>query len=45
MDAPEVDLVVHVEGAGAGAGSRLRAVVEGIDAESNLIARAVPSRR
>jgi ribosomal protein S12 methylthiotransferase len=41
MDAPEVDLVAYVHGARPAAGSRLRVVVEGLDAESNLVTRAV----
>ncbi|MFM7299396.1 MAG: hypothetical protein ACKO4Q_19505 [Planctomycetota bacterium] len=41
MDAPEVDLVTLVTGRKLGVGKRLRVKVEGLDAESNLIAKAV----
>jgi ribosomal protein S12 methylthiotransferase len=41
MDAPEVDLVTLVTGRKLAVGKRLRVRVEGLDAESNLIAKAV----
>jgi ribosomal protein S12 methylthiotransferase len=41
MDAPEVDLVTLVTGRKLGVGKRLRVKVEGLDAESNLVAKAV----
>ncbi|MBM3989127.1 MAG: 30S ribosomal protein S12 methylthiotransferase RimO [Planctomycetes bacterium] len=41
MDAPEVDLVTLVSGRKLAVGKRVRVKVEGLDAESNLIAKAV----
>jgi ribosomal protein S12 methylthiotransferase len=41
MDAPEVDLVARVQGCSAEVGTRLRVRVEGLDAEANLLCRAV----
>jgi ribosomal protein S12 methylthiotransferase len=43
-DAPEVDLIAYVEGCRAQAGERVRVRVEGVDRESNLIARALERR-
>jgi ribosomal protein S12 methylthiotransferase len=41
MDAPEVDLVTIVAGSRAAVGERVRVVVQGLDAELNLLARPV----
>jgi len=41
MDAPEVDLVTLVGGRKLAVGKRVRVKVEGLDAESNLIAKVV----
>jgi len=44
-DAPEVDLVAVVRGSKAGVGDVVRAKVEAIDGESNLVCRAVRAAR
>jgi ribosomal protein S12 methylthiotransferase len=45
MDAPEVDLVAAVQGSRADVGDTVRVRVESIDAESNLVCRAVRGKR
>lgn len=44
MDAPEVDLIAHVRGSRAGVGDVVRARVESLDAECNLVCRAPGTR-
>lgn len=44
MDAPEVDLVAMVRGSRAAPGAIIRAKVEALDAESNLVCREIAAR-
>ncbi len=44
MDAPEVDLVAMVRGSKASPGDIIRAKVEALDAESNLVCREIDAR-
>jgi len=44
MDAPEVDLLVEVQGGSTRVGDRIPVQVEGVDAMTNLVARPMPAR-